>query len=239
MRRAVPLLSRVAAATLIGVAPLAAQVGHSPTDSPYRDIVTNRWLDLSTGRVLGTGGPLLLGPRDGTIAGARITFRGAHTLGLGLGAWWAGTVRNVIDANDSVATRVKGPVDHHLLAGEFTMQLNLTGSKSWHRLAPFIATGIGLVHGQATPASDSSGYSFGTKFFFAPSLGTRLMVSRSIALRFEARSLFWNLKYPPAYSLEPSKQPGTNGTSNAVNVTGKSSQYVATPTLLFGLSVRF
>ena len=239
MRRVLPVALFASTLILLATPPVAAQVGRLPAESPYHDILGGRWLDLSAGKVLGTGGPLLVGPRNGTLAGARATFRGDHTLQLSLGGWWANTVRHVVDANDSVATRVKPDVGNSLIAAEFTIQLNLTGAKSWHHLAPFTALGIGLVKGQKTPASDTSGYSFGTHFYFAPSAGTRILLSQRVALRAEARALFWSLKYPSSYSVEPSKQPGTAERPNAVNTTGKSGGYTVTPALLLGLSVRF
>jgi hypothetical protein len=239
MRRVLPVALLALVLTALAASRGAAQVGRLPSESPFHDIRSDRWLDLTTGRMFGGGGPLLVGPRDGTVAGAKITFRGNHTLGLSLGGWWAGTVRHVVDANDSVATRVKPDINHQLIAGEFDIQFNLTGAKSWHSLAPFAAIGVGLVHGQKTPAADTSGYSFGTHFFFAPSAGTRILLSQNIALRLETRAMFWSLKYPVAYSIEPSKQPGSNGVSNAVNTTGKASGYVVTPALLLGLSVHF
>lgn len=239
MRRVLLVASFASTLTMLAPPRVVAQVGRIPAESPYHDILGGRWLDLSAGRVLGTGGPLLVGPRDGTIASARVTFRGDHTLSLSLGGWWAGTVRHVVDANDSVATRVKPDIKNNLIGAEFTLQMNLTGAKSWRRLAPYSALGIGLVNGQKTPASDTSGYSFGTRFYFAPSAGTRLMLTQSVALRAEARALFWSLKYPTSYSVEPAKQPGTASNPNAVNTTGKSGGYTVTPALLLGLSVRF
>ena len=235
MRRVLAVALFASTLAVLAVPRAAAQVGRRPTESPYHDILGARWLDLSGGKVLGTGGPLLVGPRDGTLAGARVTFRGDHSLSLSLGGWWAGTVRHVVDANDSVATRVKPDIKHSLIAAEFALQFNLTGAKSWHGLAPFAALGIGLAKAQKTPAADTSGYSFGTRFYFAPSLGTRLMVTQSIALRAEARALFWSLKYPASYSVAPVHQPG----ANPVNVTGKTGGYTVTPALLIGLSFRF
>lgn len=239
MRRALVVALFGSTLSLLAASGARGQVGHLPSESPYHDIRGDRWLDFSIGRVLGTGGPLLVGPRDGTLGGARISFRGNHTLQLSLGGWYAGTVRHVVDANDSVATRVKPDVKNSLYAGEFTIQMNLTGSKSWHSLAPYAAFGVGLVHGQKSPASDTSGYAFGTRFYFAPTAGTRIMLTDRIALRAETRAFFWSLKYPVSYSIEPSKQPGTTDHPNAVNTTGKSSGYTVTPALLLGLSVRF
>lgn len=239
MRRVLVTALLASTATLLAPSGATAQVGRLPAASPYHDILGARWLDLSGGKVLGTGGPLLVGPRNGTLAGARVTFRGNHTLQLSLGGWWANTVRHVVDANDSIATRVKPDISNSLYAAEFGLQFNLTGAKSWHRLAPFTALGIGLVKGQKTPVADTSGYAFGTHFYFAPSAGTRIMLTQGIALRAEARALFWSLKYPASYSVEPSKQPGTASHPNAVNTTGKTGGYTVTPALVVGLSVRF
>jgi hypothetical protein len=106
-------------------------------------------------------------------------------------------------------------------------------------MAPFTALGIGLVKGEKSPAIDSSGYAFGTHFYFAPSAGTRIILAQGVALRAEARAMFWSLKYPASYSIEPVMQPGTAEHPNAVNTTGKSSGYTITPALLLGLSIRF
>ncbi len=239
MRRVLVVALLASTVTLLAPTRATAQVGRPPAESPYHDILNARWLDLSGGRVFGTGGPLLVGPRDGTLAGARLTFRGNHALSLSLGGWWASTVRHIVDANDSVATRVKPDISNSLIAAEFAIQFNLSGGKSWHRLAPFTALGIGLAKGQATPRADTSGYSFGTRFYFAPSIGTRIMLSQAVALRVEGRELFWSLKYPASYSVEPLKQPGTASAPNAVNITGKTGGYTVTPALLVGLSLRF
>ena len=226
-------------ALLLCAAPLAAQVGYLPSASPYREIHNDRWIEFDAGRLYGNGGPLLVGPRDGQAFGGRIIFRGKSTLQISLGGWEAATVRFVVDANDSVATRVKGPVDEHLFGGEATITFNVTGGKTWHGLAPFAAIGLGLVHGQAPPASDTSGYSFGTKFYFGPSIGTRVLLGQRVFFKAEARAMFWSLSYPFTYSQEPSAQPGTLTAPNAVNTTGKTSQYTLTPALFFGLGFAF
>jgi hypothetical protein len=230
-------LALLALATLTLAAPGASQVGYPTASSPFRSITSSRWIEGWSGRILGNGGPLLVGPRDGIIYGARIDFRARNALQLSIGGWYANTVRYVVDAYDSVAKRVSGPVPQRLYAGEATFQFNMTGGKSWHGLAPYAAVGFGLVHGARSPAADTSGYSFGNRLFFAPSLGTRVMVGDHLFLRLEGRAHFWSLRYPPSYSLEPVQQPGTVDHPNRVNTTGKASQYVATPGLLIGIGI--
>ena len=213
----------------------AAQVGYLPSQSPFHELTTGSFVELTGGRVFGGGGLLDLGPRNGTSEGARLVIRGNHTLQLSFGLWTAGTQRTWIDPDDSVATRNKGLIDHRLIAGEFGLQLNATGGKTWHGLAPYIGIGIGLVHGQASPPTDTSGYAFGTKFYFAPTIGTRLFVGPRLYLKLDVRGLVWKLVYPASYSDEPAKQPGTPGNSNAVNTTGVASQYTVTPEIRLGI----
>ena len=217
----------------------AAQVGYLPSQSPYRELTTGTFVEVNGGRVLGAGGLLQLGPRNGYSEGARIVLRGNHTLQLSFGLWTAGTQRTWIDAYDSVATRNKGLIDQRLIAGEFGLQFNATGGKTWHGLAPYGGVGVGLVHGQASPAADTSGYAFGTKLFFAPTLGTRLFAGSRLYFKLDVRGIFWNLTYPVSYSNEPVKQPGTVGHSNAVNTTGVTSQYTLTPEIRLGIGIHW
>lgn len=216
-----------------------AQVGYDPTLSPYHDILHGRFLELTAGKVLGSGGTIPVGPRDGTIFGARVDFRAKNTIQVSFGGWYANTVRNIVDANDSVATRVKPAIPHHLYGGEIALQFNLTGGKTWHYVAPFVGLGLGVVKGQKTPAADTSGYVFGTKLFFAPFVGGRVMLGQRAFLKAEAKAYFWSIKYPVSYSTEPSKQPGTGDVINAVNASGRRSQYVPAPVLQFGLGYAF
>lgn len=237
-------MSRLLPAFLVlaiaGAAPVPAQIGFQPSSSPFRDIRNGRWLEAQGGRIFGGGGPLRVGPRDGAFTGLRLDLRSNHSVQLSLGAWVGMTERFIVHADDSVATRTKGPVDQRLIGGEFGIQLNLTGGKRWHGLAPYFGVGLGLVNGKKPPArADTSGYTFGTKTYFAPNLGTRVFLGQRVFVKAEARAYFWNLKYPLAYGDEPEKQPGTPDHPNAVNPSGKSGEYVMTPALIFGFGWAF
>ncbi len=225
--------------SLLATAPATAQVGHDPALSPYRDIRSGRYLELFGGKIFGSGGSIPVGPRDGMVVGARVDFRAKNTILVAFGGWYANTVRNIVDADDSVATRVKPAVPHHLFGGEATLQFNITGGKSYRGLAPYFGVGLGVVKGQKTPAADTSGYAFGTKLYFAPFLGTRVMLGQRLFIKAEGKAYFWSLKYPISYLDEPSKQPGTGDAINAVNTRGRKSQYVPAPALLFGAGIAF
>lgn len=229
----------LACSLCLAATPLVGQVGHDPSTSPFGDIRTTSALEVYVGQAFGSGGPIPVAPRDGQVFGARVMLRARSTLGIGFGGWVANTQRSIVDANAPVASRISGPVDHRLVAGEATVQFNLTGGKHWHRLAPFTGVSLGLAKGEATPSADTSGYSFGTKFFFAPMVGTRVILGPRTYLKVEGRLAFWNIKYPGSYSQEPSLDPGTEENPNAVNPTGRRGQYVTMPQLSVGLAWGF
>jgi hypothetical protein len=222
--------------------PLCAQVGHDPARSPYRDITHGKSVTLLGGDVGGDGGKVGVGPHHGRSYGARFDFRLSAPIQFGLTVARAELERFVVSADDSVATRKTGPVDQNLTLIEATMQLNLTGKKTWHRLAPFISGSVGWTRGSDLPASvpDSSGFKFGSKLYLAPAVGVRAFVTNSFFLRLEARQLFWKLNYPLAYTQEPAAQPSTDpDRPNAVLEDGKRSQWSGARELRAGLGFAF
>ncbi len=240
MRRA---LLRCAMPVLAALATIPAGIGAQDTPlnvrSPFREIRNGRYIELVGGKIFGDGGSIPVAPQDGYAMGARVVFRGKNTVQLGFGGWTASTERMIVDADDSVATRISGPIDHRLIAGEASLQFNFTGGKSWHSLAPFVGVGVGMVRGASTPAADTSGYKFGTKFFFVPNVGTRIFFGHRAFAKVEARALFWKINYPGSYSDEPAQQPGTVDAPNAVNPTAKRGEYVVTPAIFVGLGWSF
>jgi hypothetical protein len=221
---------------------LAGQVGHDPAHSPYRDITHGKSITLLYGDVGGDGGKVRVGPHNGRSFGARFDLRLSAPIQFGLTVQKAQLERFVVSADDSVATRRTGPFDQDLTMIEATLQLNLTGKKTWHRLAPFISGSLGWTHGSGLPSgvADSSGYKFGSKFYLVPAIGVRAFVTQSLFIRAEARQLFWKLNYPSSYTREPAAQPSTDPDHpNAVLPDGKRQEWEGGPELRVGLGFAF
>jgi len=222
--------------------PLAAQVGHQPSSSPYSDLPHSKSLWVFYGDVAGDGGRIHVGPHNGKSYGLRFDLRLSAPLQFGLSLSRAELERLVVSADDSVSNRVDGPVAQNVTMFEVAVQLNLTGRKSWHHLAPFVGGSLGYAGGSALPASvkDSSGYDFGGKLFLAPAAGVRVYLGQSIHLRLEARQLFWQLKYPARYILEPAAEPSADPDKpNAVLPDGKRDQWSGARELRVGLGFSF
>ena len=211
---------------LLSTTPLAAQVGHSPRTSPYRDIRRGHTFTLTGGYVFGNGGNLNIGPQNGSVVGIRYDIRSSRSIGLGLSLGRGNLERFIINPFLPPATRRSGPVNQTLSYIETNLQMNVTGGKSWNRIAPYLAFNGGLLVGQDTPA-DTSGYDFGNKLYFAPGLGVRLFVGQRLHLRVEGRAAFWKLNFPVAFLGTPENP--------AVVLESGRTEWVTTPWLQFGL----
>jgi hypothetical protein len=223
---------------LVPLTGLAGQVGHPPHSSPYHDIRKGHTFTVLGGYFGGGGGDLEVGPHDGAVFGARYDIRTAGALQLGVGVTHGSLDRIIVNPFVTLANRRSGPVSQSVTFAEVDLQFNLTGGKSWHRVAPFVGAAGGIAFGSSTPA-DTSRYKFGRKFYLAPNIGFRFFLSDRIHLRAEARATFWKLKYPTTFHQEPVEEPGTVDNPNAVIPGNKLDEWTTSSWLLAGLGYSF
>jgi len=219
--------------TLLASAAMA-QVGHPPSASPYRDIRAGHTITVMGGYLTGDGGDLNIGPHDGPSAGLRYDIRTSRTIQFGLGVFYGDLQRFIVNPFVTLANRRTGPVSQSVTFADLHLQFNMTGGKSWNRIAPFLATSAGLAFASSTPA-DTSQYDFGNEFYIAPAFGFRFFLTERLHLRAEAKFIFWKLDYPTTFQQEPVEEPGTPGNSNAVILGGNLSDWATTPWLQAGL----
>ncbi len=221
---------------LVALAPglAAAQVGHPPGRSPYHDIPKGHTVTPFGAIFGGTGGRFAIAPHDGTLYGLRYDIRSASALQMGLGFARGTLERMIVDPFVSVDERVSGPVDQTVTFVEANLQLNLTGGKTWHRLAPFVGLGGGLTFPTSTPA-DTSGFELGRKIYLVPSAGLRFFITDRIHVRTDARVVFWKLNYPASFQRESTLDPDTP----PVIDDGRVSEWTTTSWLQAGVGIGF
>ena len=114
-----------------------AQVGHEPGHSPYHDIHKGHTITATFGHIAGSGGRFGIAPHSGNSYGIRYDIRAGSSVQMGLGFSRANLQRLIVDPFVTLAKRTTGPVDQTVSFAEVNILLNLTGGKSWRRLAPF------------------------------------------------------------------------------------------------------
>src|SRR5712691_7843429 len=237
-RRVAPATLAVGWLLLCLPAGARAQVGHPPNASPYHDIRRGHTITPLAGYFGGDGGRFGIAPHSGWIYGFRYDIRTATPIEMGLGFARGTLDRLIVDPFVELVNRVSGPVQQTVSFAEFDLQLNLTGGKTWHRLAPFVGAGAGLTFPSGT-AADTSGFALGHKFYFTPGAGVRIFLTDRLHLRGEARTIFWKLKYPTSFTVEPVLQPGTTDNPNAVITDGNLSEWTTSSWLQVGLGFSF
>ncbi len=225
---------------------LHAQVGHEPSRSPFRDIVTRQHLTLFGGRFAGHRTVPGVGARPGAFFGIRIETRLSGPLDLSVSVASVGSTRRVVNPllppdslqTDSTAPRREsGPVDYTLVAADAALSLNLTGAKTWHGLAPYLAFGLGIV----TPTgavTDPGGYHAGTNFTLVPTVGVRYYLGRRVALRVDARDYYFRYEWPLSY-FSPIDPQGNAVPGPVLPIEAREVQWTHNFNLAVGLTYAF
>lgn len=185
----------------------AAQVGHDPARSPFRDIVRGAGVRVWAGYLGGDRGTVGVGHANGRTWGLRYELPVGGAVSFAFGAAYAETDRFVVDPTQDSDVRKSGPFRDDALLADAGLQFLLTGAKTWHGFAPYLGAALGLAISRGSPP-DESGYQFGTKFTFGPSAGIRWYPARRLSVQADARLVFWRLTYPPDYQ-QPLSPDGT------------------------------
>jgi hypothetical protein len=181
---------------------LSAQVGHDPARSPYRDILLHSGPVLFVGHLGGDRGAAGAGTSNALTLGVRYEIPAGRALHFQFtGAYLHGD-RFILNprADSSSPARRTGPFKSDLGLFELGMQLRLTGNKTWHGLAPYVGTGLGLMFDVNSPGDTTkSGYQFGSKLTIAFATGVRWYPIRRLMINGDVRAHFWRLKYPLSF----------------------------------------
>jgi len=211
---------------------LAAQVGHDPSHSPYRDVRRGAVLVLTFGHLGGSRGGPGVGISDGPTGGLRYEAS-FGALGAALGIAYGHTTRFVVDPTKDSVSRKSGPFDTDVVLADAALQLSLTGRKTWHGLAPYVGGALGVAVGGGSPP-DPSGYNFGNKLTLAPQAGVRWYPARRVSVRADFRLVLWKLRYPLGY-----KQPSPIDGGRVLPLDASLDEWTSHPWITIGLGWTF
>jgi hypothetical protein len=186
--------------SLLGALPVvaAAQVGHMPDASPFRDVNVAGRMAIYAGWYAGARDEAGVLPRSGPLVGARMDVHVGGPADLAFRIARVGTERHVIDPTKAADDRL---VENRTLSLGFAdvgLSFNLTGAKSWHSLMPTVNGSVGIV--SDFRGRDVGGFSHGTTFAVGYGLGLRYVPPNArYALRADAGSYMYSLQYPTSY----------------------------------------
>jgi hypothetical protein len=189
---------------------LAAQsVRAQQITSPYRFLDTKQEAGPFVSYVWPAKGSLGLGATKGPAYGGRYGMRLSSALTIQVEGFYFPTERVVLDSVvvDSAFQRITTAKQNFAVATG-ALRFNITGSRSWHRLQPFVILGGGAVMETSTDedetdkAPNEARLDFGTSFAGALGAGIAWLPSARLAVRVDGRNVLWKLNTPDALARQ-------------------------------------
>lgn len=197
-------LTTIAATLLATAGALGAQdVGHQPAQSPYRDLLYRQELALFGGYFAGSDGKAGVAPSGGAAAGLRYEIRIGGPAHFVARLTHIRSERTVLDPEAAADERNLGKQSWPITVADAGISINLTGQKSWRRLVPYLAGGVGVAS-DFGKKGDPGGFEFGTPFAFTVGAGVRRDMDGKIHLRADIVDYIYQLDYPSSYTTAPS-----------------------------------
>lgn len=221
-----------AALALLAIAPaVQAQVGTTPERSPFRDLEKRQDVTLMFGPSNGGKDKAGAAPTGGSVFGARYDVNmGASPITFTAMIMRQGATRNILQPGLPLAQRVGRTVSEGLWSFDAAFTLLLTGNRSWHSLAPSVTAGVGLMTNNAG-ITDSSQFSFGTRFSPVLGLGLKYAPQRSRwTMRADLVNHFYSVPYPQTFR---------DSTVGVPRITTSKNDWVRNTRLMVGITRMF
>lgn len=216
--RLLPLL----APALLAVAD-AAHAQRIP--SPFRYVDERQAVSVFGGYVIADQGKLDLGPQSAPAFGVRYSLRLGGPFDAEASATYFPTTRVVWDttAANQPLERL-GEADFALGLVDASLRFNITGPRTYHGLMPYLVAGGGAAFTvsdddtleRAREVDAGARFRFGTRFAGHVGAGLEWFATRRLALRADARDVFWKLRTPPAIVRQRNDVPGDEWVQNFV-----------------------
>lgn len=213
-------------------APLAAQVGSLPDQSPYKDLEDGQRFGLVAGMWSFGKDPVGVGPKGPVAAyGLRYDLAITGPMYLSVRALSGSVTRNVIDYTRPHAQRLVGTRSSTLTDIDAGLTLALTGDRSWHDLQPLVNFGAGMMFTAGDNKGDASGFALKPALSLTMGAGMRWVTGRNSELRADVSLDWWQLKYPQTYR-------STDADPSAVFPTGGLTPWTTNKTVTVGWTWR-
>ncbi|MDP9347948.1 MAG: hypothetical protein M3P24_02185 [Gemmatimonadota bacterium] len=147
-----------------------------------------------------------LGVRSAPIVGARYQLRFGGPISGEAALAFSPTRRDVLVASTDPGNPAPRPsgstADAAVLMGDVGIVFQLTGPRTWHRLAPYLAVNGGLVADLAGTSAaeedipEAARFEFGPSFAVGGGIGTDWFPTQRLSIRLEARDRLWRLEVP-------------------------------------------
>ena len=209
-----------------------AQVGYFPASSPYVDLEHAQEISLVVGEFHAHRDPVNVGPQSGMLVGAHYEWRVSGPAHFIADVSRISSDRRLINPLALGTARDLGTVSRPLYAANLGLGMSLTGAKSWHRIVPEVAGGLGFVS-DLRSRPDTGGFKFGTRFALVFGTGIRWVPGGAWQVRGDLTDRLYTIGYPETFYTTPA------GGTPLIQQSQAKSFWTHNPALTLGLSRLF
>lgn len=211
-------------------APLGAQVGRAPEQSPYRDLEFRQEWTTFAGYFDTRHDPAGVSPQGGILIGERYGFRMGGPAYFTMRVAGSPQHRTVVNPQLPLATRRLRTESVPLMLVDAGFEMQLTGGKVWHSVAPVLNGGVGMT-ADLKSKNDVGGFSFGYPFTLTFGSGLKYVPRKGLSARLDWSSVVYRLHYPDAYYVKSTADPAVLESTVKKNLWRRNNVWT------FGLSI--
>ncbi len=179
-------------------APLGAQVGYPPSESPFRDLPYRQDVTVFSGYYAAGNDPVGVGPQGAPMVGVRYEVRIGGPAQFYARAAHAFSERTIVNPTLPVGEREIGTTSMPLYLLDLGLSFNLTGQKSYHGFVPVLTFGGGVAS-DFRSERDVGDFRFGTPFALSLGGGIRYVREGPLQLRLDFVDYLYQVRYPTSY----------------------------------------
>jgi hypothetical protein len=195
MRRALTVaLLCMAAAT----AAQAQVVGRLPSETVIKDLDDGQRFGFFAGWLTTGLDPVGVRGKSAPIVGMRYDILMANPAYFSMRLFGVKSTHDVYDPNRPEGSRHVGTAPTNQVGFETSLDISLTGTRSWRGLQPLIHGGVGFMAGVGNQF-DAGQFATGASVLYSYGLATRFITSKNSELRADVSWLIYQVRYPEAF----------------------------------------
>lgn len=193
-------LSIGVAALVIAATPAAAQqvVGKLPIQSTLRDLNDGQRFGYFGGWLTTGRDPVGIRGKSAPIVGVRYDLLMGAPAYLSMRLYGVQSTHEVVDVFSQGGSKRKGTESANQIGADASVELSLTGERTWHGVQPLTRVGVGFIAGVVNHF-DASRYKPGTSVVYVYGLGARWPMGKNADFRIDANWMVYQVRYPQSY----------------------------------------
>jgi len=180
--------------------PAAAQqvVGRLPAQSTLRDLHDGQRFGAFAGWLTTGRDPVGIRAHSAPIAGVRYDLLMGSPAYLSLRLFGVKSEHDVVNPGAPATNRKAGTASANQLGADASVQVALTGERTWHGVQPLASMGLGFMAGVANHF-DVGLYAPGASLMYTYGLGVRVPTGQNGDFRLDVGWLVHQVRYPQTY----------------------------------------